>query len=215
MFSASNELNLENVPIPPSLPPSLFLFKRKPLDPCFLLNLAHSSIRAHIVGDIAKIEDWSGSVSFCNSQGLDLTGQASPTKQSASLGGQLSVHLPPTFLQQTWYDHPNWAVAIFLLVCHKLERVAQAVTHSLRCRVCPKNFGISVIRAVLYDQDSDPRPPIVLAAASCTPPIALLLFLLVAVAVLRRDPPDVVFKREAETMRTHVRQCDSSHSVTW
>ena len=54
-----------------SLPPSLFVLKRKPIDLCVLLSLAHSSTR-HIIGDIirdiAQIEDWSGSVSFSNSQ---------------------------------------------------------------------------------------------------------------------------------------------------
>ena len=40
------------------------------------------------IGDIAQIEDWSGSVSSSNSQGLHLLRQASPTRQSESLGGQ-------------------------------------------------------------------------------------------------------------------------------
>ena len=41
------------------------------------------------------------------------------------------------------------------------------------------------------------------------PPVAVLL------SVPRRDPPDAVFKRETSTRKTHVRQCDSSYSVTW
>ena len=40
-----------------------------------------------IPGDIAKIEDPSGSVQMSNSHNLDLPGQASPNKQSESLGG--------------------------------------------------------------------------------------------------------------------------------
>ena len=44
------------------------------------------SINRDTIGDIAKIEDWSGSVSLSNSQGLDLPGQASPTEQSECLG---------------------------------------------------------------------------------------------------------------------------------
>ena len=40
-----------------------------------------------IIGDIAKIKDWSGSVQISNSQGLDLPRQASPKKQTESLGG--------------------------------------------------------------------------------------------------------------------------------
>ena len=42
---------------------------------------------ADIIGHNAKIEDWSGSVSLRNSQGLDLPRQASTKKQSESLGG--------------------------------------------------------------------------------------------------------------------------------
>ena len=57
------------------------------------------------------------------------------------------------------------AVAIFLLVRQELERIDQVVTHSLLCRVCPKYVGTSVVRAVLYDQDSVRGPPLVLAAA--------------------------------------------------
>ena len=37
-----------------------------------------------IIGDIAKLEDWSGSVQISTCQGLDLPRQASPNKQSES-----------------------------------------------------------------------------------------------------------------------------------
>ena len=71
-----------------------------------------------------------------------------------------------------------------------------------------------MVRAILYDQDPVWGPPTVLAPTSCAPPIALLIVLLVAVAVPRRHSADVIFKREAVTMRAHVLQCDSFHSVT-
>ena len=58
------------------------------LEPKWLQNDPVSgSINRDIIGDTATIEDWSGSVSLSNSQGLDLPGQASPNKQSESLGG--------------------------------------------------------------------------------------------------------------------------------
>ena len=53
----------------------------------FVLSSLGHYINRGIIGDIAKIEDWSRSVSASNSHGLDLPGQASPTKQSEGLGG--------------------------------------------------------------------------------------------------------------------------------
>ena len=47
----------------------------------------NSVVHRDIAGDIAKIEDPSGSVQTSNSHNLDLPGQASPNKQSESLGG--------------------------------------------------------------------------------------------------------------------------------
>ena len=114
----------------------------------------------------------------------------------------------PTFFQQTCYDHLDWTVDIFLLVRQELERIDQIVTHSLRRSVCPKYCGISVVRAVWFDHASVRSPQIALASSSRTPPVSLRL------SMPRRDPLDAVFKREKVTMRTHVRQCDSSHSVT-
>ena len=62
----------------------------------------------------------------------------------------------------------DWAVAIFLLVCQKLERVNQVVAGSLWC--C-----ISAVRAVLHDENPVRGFLIVLAATSRTPPATLLL----------------------------------------
>ena len=76
----------------------------------------------------------------------------------------------PTFLQQTWYDHPDWDVTIFLLVCSELERVDQVVAGSLWCHVRPKNFSFSAVGAVMYGQDHVRGPPFALAATNCTPP---------------------------------------------
>ena len=53
----------------------------------FGLDVIHVIHVNHIIGDIATFEDWSGSVQICNSQGLDMPRQASPNKQSESLGG--------------------------------------------------------------------------------------------------------------------------------
>ena len=44
-----------------------------------------------IIGDITKIEDWSGSVKRSTCQGLDLSGQASRNKQSDSLVAKQGV----------------------------------------------------------------------------------------------------------------------------
>ena len=44
-------------------------------------------IHQDISGDIAKIDEWSGSAQISNSQGLDLPGQARSNKQSKSLDG--------------------------------------------------------------------------------------------------------------------------------
>ena len=114
-------------------------------------------------------------------------------------------HSDPTFLQQAWYHHLDRAAAIFLLVWQELERIDQVVTPSLRCRVRSANFGISAVTAVLYDQDSVRSPPIILR----TPPAALPL------SVPRRDPPNVVFKRETVAMRVYTRQGDTSLTFDW
>ena len=113
-----------------------------------------------------------------------------------------------TSLQQTWKNCPNWTVAIFLLVCQELQRVDQVVAGSLWCRMSPKNFCVSVVRAVLYDQDPVRGPPIILAATSRTPPVTLPL------PMPSGYLPNVVPKREAVTMKTHVRQSDTSYSIT-
>ena len=102
-------------------------------------------------------------------------------------------YFAPTFLQETWYDHPKWAVAIFLLVGQELER--KVLTDSLRCRVCPKYFGISVVLAVLCVQDS------VRDLHSHWPPQAAHHQVHCFFAYPEGDPPNVVFKREAVTTR--------------
>ena len=97
---------------------------------------------------------------------------------------------PSIILRRFFFSKPGAILTglspSFCWLAKMLDRTSQIVTHSLRCRVCPKHFGISVVAVISYDQDQVRDPPIVLAATSSTPPIAILL-LLDAVAVPRRD----------------------------
>ena len=54
-----------------------------------------------------------------------------------------------------------------------------------------------------------------LTAACRAPPVALLPLALAAVTMLRRDPPEVLFKRVSVTRRAQVRQRDPSLSFNW
>ena len=114
-----------------------------------------------------------------------------------------------TFLQRTWYDHLDWAVAIFLLVCQKLEahgpyrHTFLAVPRALETL---EHFGRFL--SSFFDQDSIRGPSTVLAATNCTP--------LHCFQPRPEENHQMQFSRgETVTMRTHVRHNDSSHFVDW
>ena len=79
----------------------------------------------------------------------------------------------------------------------------------------PKYFGISVVRAVLYEQGPVRSPPIELAAHVADHQLHASSSCSCRRRAPRLDPPDAVFKCEGVAMWTHVRQRDSSYSVTW
>ena len=86
-----------------------------------------------------------------------------------------SIILSRLFLLQALYNHLDWAVAIFLMVCPEFDRMDQVVANYVWRRVRSKHFCFSAVHAVLYDQNSVRSFPIVLAAASRTPQAALPL----------------------------------------
>ena len=89
---------------------------------------------------------------------------------------------------------------IFVVVCQEFESVDKVVTDSVCRRVCSKHFCFSVVRAVLYGQDSVRGPSKCTGrqtphTTSCT----------ASFRALKR--PDVVSKRISVTIRGHT--CDN------
>ena len=72
---------------------------------CFAVRKSY--VDQDIIGDIAKIEDWSESVQISTCQGLDLPGQASPNKQSKSLVAKQEVPISPDKVPLRW-DLSAW-----------------------------------------------------------------------------------------------------------
>ena len=92
--------------LPPSLPPSLtisFFSKEKPMDPCVLLSLAHSSTRAHIIGDIRLSGTLSGTLpKLRTGQGLSHQATAKVWTSKESLPIK-KIQTQDTFIEFT--DH--------------------------------------------------------------------------------------------------------------
>ena len=98
-----------------------------------------------------------------------------------------------------WDEPVHYSEQTFFLSLSALVKFSHNVSSSILggAACAPKNFGISAVHAVLYNQDSVWGFPSVPAVTSRTPPAALPL------SMPRRDPPNVVLERETVFMRTH------------
>ena len=79
----------------------------------------------------------------------------------------------PTFLLQVLYNHLNWAVAIFLLVCQEFERMDQVAANSVAAPRALETLLRLGGACCLVRPNPVRSFPIVLAAAGRTPPAAL------------------------------------------
>ena len=150
------------------------------LSPTFVstqVRSAHSSSARNVSSSAPSRTTASGKsvVNFGFATGLDsLFFSESPTFTASWLSTMmnlLSASIIPNRLLscKPCTTHLDWAVAILLPVCQKLQRIDQSVAYSLLCRVRSKHFCISAVRAVLYDQNPLRGFPIVLAATGRTP----------------------------------------------